>query len=304
MSFIQRIAHQTKSNWLPIAVGSAAVAASAAYTYSAYNVSGVISNDSVASTFTGNGEWINLKLQKFEDLSADSRLFYFELPENQKSGLVTASLVLAKYVTPKGSNVIRPYTPVSDPDQRGVIEFVIKKYPEGKFGKHIFSLKPNDTVAFKGPIVKWQWKANQFKDVTLIGGGSGITPLYQILHQVTKDKDDQTKVNLIYGSKTYDDILLRQQIEELAAKYPEQVKVSFFLDEKSDKLASANVGYITADWLKKNIAAPGASHQVFVCGPPPLYKAISGPKVSPSDQGEVEGALKELGFTKENVFKF
>lgn len=305
MSFIQRLAHQSKSNWLPIAFGSAAVVASAAYTYSTlYSNNSVIANDTVASTFTGNGEWIDLKLQKFEDLSHDSRLFYFELPDNQKSGLITASLLLAKYVTPKGSNVIRPYTPVSDPDQRGVIEFVIKRYPEGKFGNHIFSLKPNDTVSFKGPIVKWQWKANQFKEVTLIGGGSGITPLYQILHQVTKDKEDKTKIHLIYGSKTYDDILLRKQIDDVAAKFPDQVKVSYFLDEQSDKLSNANVGYITPDWLKKNIAAPGKEHQVFVCGPPPLYKAISGPKVSPTDQGEVEGALKELGFTKETVFKF
>ena len=35
-----------------------------------------------------------------------------------------------------------------------------------------------------------------------------------------------------------------------------------------------------------------------------MYKAISGGKKSPSDQGELSGLLKELGYTKEDVFKF
>lgn len=35
-----------------------------------------------------------------------------------------------------------------------------------------------------------------------------------------------------------------------------------------------------------------------------MYKAISGGKVSPRDQGEVSGILKELGYTKEDVYKF
>jgi cytochrome-b5 reductase len=241
---------------------------------------------------------------KFEDLSSDTRKFTFALPSNDaKSGLIIASHLFAKYVTSKGNKVVRPYTPVSDPQQTGTIEFVIKKYPTGKFGNHIFGLKENDTVSFKGPIIKWKWTPNQFENVTLIGGGSGITPLYQLLHQITKDPQEKTKVQLVYGSKSENDILLKKEIDEIARKFPDRVKVTYFLNEPSSNF-KAETGYITADWLKKNIAHPDASHQVFVCGPPPLYNAVSGSKASPSDQGELSGALKELGFTKENVFKF
>ena len=35
-----------------------------------------------------------------------------------------------------------------------------------------------------------------------------------------------------------------------------------------------------------------------------MYKAISGTKLSPTDQGEVSGILKELGYTKDDVYKF
>ena len=53
------------------------------------------------------------------------------------------------------------------------------------------------------------------------------------------------------------------------------------------------------------IPSPSESNiKVFVCGPPGLYKAISGNKKSPSDQGELDGMLKELGYSKEQVYKF
>lgn len=262
-----------------------------------------IFNDT-SKTFTGNGEWIDLKLKDSWNISSNTKHYVFELksPEDV-SGLVTASLVLAKYVTPKGSNVIRPYTPVSDVNQKGTIEFIIKTYPEGKFSKHVYDLKPNDTVSFKGPIVKWKWEPNQFKHISLIGGGSGITPLYQLLHEITKNPNDKTKVDLFYGSLTTDDILMKKEIDKIAAEHKDQVNIHYFVDKPSSDW-TGHTGYISKEFLKENLPTPSSDSKIFVCGPPPLYKAISGPKTSPTDQGEVTGALAELGYSKEHVFKF
>lgn len=44
--------------------------------------------------------------------------------------------------------------------------------------------------------------------------------------------------------------------------------------------------------------------KIFVCGPPGMYKAISGAKNSPFDQGELTGVLKEMGYSKDQVYKF
>ena len=46
---------------------------------------------------------------------------------------------------------------------------------------------------------------------------------------------------------------------------------------------------------------------LFVCGPPPLYKAVCGPKGTKDDpkaQGELGGLLKDMGYAEEAVFKF
>ena len=54
--------------------------------------------------------------------------------------------------------------------------------------------------------------------------------------------------------------------------------------------------------------APAADVKVFVCGPPPMYKAICGPKKfekgKPPKQGPIDGVLKALGYTEAMCFKF
>ena len=63
---------------------------------------------------------------------------------------------------------------------------------------------------------------------------------------------------------------------------------------------------MTKELLKTVLPEPkeGDKIKIFVCGPPGMYKAISGMKKSPMDQGELDGILKELGYDKEQVYKF
>lgn len=42
----------------------------------------------------------------------------------------------------------------------------------------------------------------------------------------------------------------------------------------------------------------------MVCGPPPMYAAISGAKAKDYTQGEVGGLLKDMNYTSSDVFKF
>lgn len=290
------IARYSSKLFLPILGAAGAVGL-------AYHFSGPKILNESSKTFNGGDEWIDLKLQKSWNISPNTKHFVFELKNpDDVSGLVTASCLLAKYVTPKGNNVIRPYTPVSEPNQKGTIEFVVKAYPEGKFSKHFYGLKPDDTVAFKGPIVKWKWEPNQFKKISLIGGGSGITPLYQLIDEITKNPEDKTEVDLYYGNLSKADILLKDELDRIADKY-DQFKIHYFVDQASEHW-KGHTGYITKEFLKEHLPGPSKDTKIYVCGPPPLYNAISGNKVSPTDQGEVTGYLADLGYTKDHVYKF
>ena len=58
-------------------------------------------------------------------------------------------------------------------------------------------------------------------------------------------------------------------------------------------------GYVSKDVIKQHVAPPTLNDKVkvFVCGPPPQVAALAGKKDG-MKQGELAGALKELGYTE------
>ncbi|QLL33471.1 hypothetical protein HG536_0E03820 [Torulaspora globosa] len=285
---------------VPLAIGGAAIACSAYYAARMFTP---VRNESSA-VFVGDDKWIALPLSKVEDLSHDTKRFTFDLPgEDSTTGLTLCSALLAKFVTAKGNNVIRPYTPVSDLSRKGSFQLVIKHYKDGKMTSHLFGLKPSDTVLFKGPIKKWQWKENSFDSIVLLGAGTGINPLFQLVHHLSENPNEKTEIHLFYGNKTPQDILLKKELDELQKKHPDRLKISYFVDKKDGEF-EGETGFITKEYLEKHAPKPSEKTHVFVCGPPPFMKAYSGEKVSPMDQGELVGILKDLGYSKDQVFKF
>ena len=169
---------------------------------------------------------------------------------------------------------------------------------------HLHEMKPGQTLSFKGPIPKYPWAPNKHDHITLVSGGTGITPMYQLIRGIFNNPEDKTKVSLVYGNISETDILLKEEFDQLEKEYPQRFKTFYTLDNPSENWKSGK-GFITKDLLKEIIPDPKSENiKVFVCGPPGLYKAISGAKNSPQDQGELDGILKELGYSKEQVYKF
>ncbi|KAI1303944.1 NADH-cytochrome b5 reductase [Mortierella claussenii] len=165
-------------------------------------------------------------------------------------------------------------------------------------------MKPGDTLAVKGPISKYPLKANQHESVSLIAGGTGITPMMQVISGLLRDKEDKTKINLIFANVSPDDIILKDEIDAFAKAHPDRFKVTYVVDKASDAWKGPT-GYVTTELIKKYNPEIGQGNtKVFVCGPPPMMKLVSGPKGPNFTQGEVDGALKELGLTNDQVFKF
>ena len=104
--------------------------------------------------------------------------FRFALPSDEHvSGLSVASAILTKYKGPEMEKpVVRPYTPVSDEDAKGYLDFQIKRYPNGPMSEHLHDMAPNQRLSFKGPIPKYPWTENKHEHVAMIAGGTGITP--------------------------------------------------------------------------------------------------------------------------------
>ncbi|OAL47255.1 ferredoxin reductase-like protein [Pyrenochaeta sp. DS3sAY3a] len=258
--------------------------------------------------FTGGEQgFISLQLEKSEIINHNTKKLTFRLPEeDMESGLPVASAVITKFKGPEMQKpVIRPYTPTSDVEQRGTVDFIVKKYPDGPMSSHMHDLQPGQRLDIKGPIPKYQWTPNKHEHIALIAGGTGITPMWQTANAIFKNPEDKTKVTLIFGNISEEDILLKKEWERLENTYPQRFRAFYVLDNPPESWQGGK-GYVTKELLKTVLPEPkeGDKVKIFVCGPPGLYKAISGGKKSPSDQGELEGYLKELGYSKDQVYKF
>ncbi|KAL1822583.1 hypothetical protein ACET3Z_009361 [Daucus carota] len=252
-------------------------------------------------------KWVGFKLQEKAKVSHNTQLFRFSFDPSAKLGLDVASCLITRYPLPpdtegKTKYVIRPYTPISDPDAKGHFDLLIKIYPGGKMSQHFASLKPGDIVEVKGPVEKLRYTPNMKKHIGMIAGGSGITPMLQIIDAILKNPEDKTKISLIYANVSPDDILLKKKLDVLADSHP-NLKIYYTVDKPSENWTGGK-GYITKDMAVKGLPGPSEDSLVLVCGPPGLMNHISGDKAKDRSQGELTGILKELGYTENMVYKF
>ncbi|KAK4250775.1 NADH-cytochrome b5 reductase 2 [Corynascus novoguineensis] len=266
-----------------------------------------LSSGDVKKALTGGDQgWVSLKLEEAEPVNHNSKRFRFRLPEDDMvSGLHVASAILTKFKPLDAEKpVIRPYTPISDEDAKGYIDLLVKKYPNGPMSTHLHDMVPGQRLEVKGPIPKYPWSANKHDHIALIAGGTGITPMWQLCRAIFKNPDDQTKVTLVFGNVSEDDILLKNELAGLENHNPRRFRAFYVLDNPP-KHWTGGQGYINKDLLKTVLPEPKNENiKIFVCGPPGMMESISGNKKSPNDQGELKGILKELGYSPDQVYKF
>ena len=252
-------------------------------------------------------EWRELKLAKKVQVSPDSYKLTFAFPdENAVSGLETASCVVVRAAVGGGKPIVRPYTPVSLHTSHGGLELLVKRYDGGKVSKHLCDMAVGDSVEFKGPINKLKYKAGDAQRITMVAGGTGITPMWQMLLHMALNPLDKTKVNLVFCNVTKDDILMRKELEDLKARRPHMILDIHYVLDKPPPGWTGGKGYLTKEELAGKLPAPEEGNMVLVCGPDAMVAAVAGPKAKDKSQGDVGGILGELGWAqgKGRVYKF
>eukprot|EP00455_Lapot_gusevi_P043951 TRINITY_DN542_c0_g1_i1.p1 TRINITY_DN542_c0_g1~~TRINITY_DN542_c0_g1_i1.p1 ORF type:complete len:281 (+),score=88.87 TRINITY_DN542_c0_g1_i1:58-900(+) len=250
-----------------------------------------------------NGTYQKYKLILKESISHNTFLFRFALQSpTTRLGLPVGQHIYCRTEI-DGLQISRQYTPVSSDDDLGHFDLVVKIYPAGKLSQHLNKLKVGDYLDCRGPAGTLTYKGNgQFevrkggqthvqpiKNVGLIGGGTGITPLYQVVKAVCKNPTDTTNVSLIFGNITEEDILLRDKLDALAETHS-NFKVYYTLDKPSDNWRGGR-GFVTADMIMDNIPPPADDTMILLCGPPPMITHL-------------EKVLKQLNYTDKMIHRF
>uniref|UniRef100_A0A383W2U1 NADH-cytochrome b5 reductase n=1 Tax=Tetradesmus obliquus TaxID=3088 RepID=A0A383W2U1_TETOB len=286
----------------------------AAYaTYNSYESALTAQADAAKASGLTPDAFTDLKLIKKEKLTHNSYMLRFELPDGQPANLPVASCILTKASLQGPGDeqpkvVVRPYTPVSAPDAPGHLDLVIKAYAQGKMSKHMGELKVGDSLAFKGPIMKYPYSANTKKAIGMIAGGTGITPMLQVADAILANPADKTKVSLLFANVSEGDILLKDKIDAMAAAHPDRFRVHYVVDKPrwGGIFWKGGAGYVTRDMLAAHMpaASSGSDALIMVCGPPGMMAAVSGDKAQDKSQGELTGLLKAMGYSAQQVYKF
>ena len=170
--------------------------------------------------------------------------------------------------------IVRSYTPISGDEQAGYFDLLIKSYPTGNISKHLASVNVGQTIRVRGPKGAFTYTPNMVRHFGMIAGGTGITPMLQVVKAALKDANDKTKLTLIYANVNYEDILLKKDIDALAEAHPDQFSVYYVLNNPPEGWLGG-VGFVTKDMIEKHMPPSSMKDaKVLMCGPPPMLTAM------------------------------
>ena len=178
------------------------------------------------------GGWHEITfLERIEQPGTNVVVYRFALPHTYDSlgHKAITSVLLRRDLDATGPWCChRWYTPISHPDQRGVVEFAIKTHRAGVFtAGTMITLEPGQKLLMGCFKNEFEYKANEFEEVGFIAGNSGITPFLQMLTVALADSEDKTKFSLLYTNRSPTSIPFRRRLEQLAQQFPNRVKVTF-----------------------------------------------------------------------------
>jgi len=230
------------------------------------------------------------KLIQKEEVTHNTRRLRFVLPSpTQILGLPVGQHM---FISAKidDSTCIRAYTPLTGNEVRGYFDLLIKVYfknehpnfPEGgKMSQFLNNLQIGDSIEARGPVGHIEYKGNGTfhidgqavftTSICMLAGGTGITPMYQVMSAILREPNDLINLYLVYANNTEDDILLESELEQFANKT--NCKVFHTLAKPNKPLTwKGGVGFITQSMLSEHLAPPSEETIVFMCGPPPMLK--------------------------------
>ena len=271
------------------------------------------------------GKGLVCALQHVEPLNHNTSRFRFSLPSSRHVlGLPTASHIVAV----DNAMVARAYTPVTlDKFDKGYFDLIIKRYDNGYFSEWFHKLVPGDTMEFRGPMTTLHYEPNAALCLGMIAGGTGITPMYQVIRTVLSTPEDTTQIRLVYANNTEEDIILRDELNQLEAEHPAQLQVKYVVSHpaalRSPPAGAAEfatrggvtrdtrplvTGRVDATCIEGFLPAPDEPRTaVLVCGPDGMMRHLCGDASIQQHRRRqgltpiLGGLLRQMGYARQVV---
>lgn len=217
-----------------------------------------------------------MKIAKVTEVDKDTKIFRF-VPDPARGtdhcAPFRAGQYLNIYLDIEGMKVNRSYSISSSPQdaKEGFYELTIKYVQDGLVSRYILdNWKEGDDAELSGPAGTFYYQPiRDAKTVVCLAGGSGITPFRSLARAIADGTVDFNMV-LLYGSRTEDQILYKEEFDQLAAACSKICVVNVLSDEEKEGFEH---GFINADLITK-YAPTDEPYSIFICGPQAMYKFV------------------------------
>ncbi len=172
----------------------------------------------------------------------------------------------------------------SSPTEKGYKDFSIKRC--GTLTEQLHQLEPGMEIGIRGPFGKPFPVDTEFKGKNLlfVAGGIGLAPLHSVINYVRHFRDDYGKIDILYGSRSKDDLV---DYDEIVNEWCKEDGINVYLTiDREQEGWDGHVGFVPS-YLKELEVAMDST--VIICGPPIMIKFVL-------------AALLEMGFDKTQVY--
>ncbi|KIW77052.1 hypothetical protein Z517_09498 [Fonsecaea pedrosoi CBS 271.37] len=243
-----------------------------------------------ADVFLNAKAWKKAILRSKRVVSGDTRIFTYTLehPE-QRLGLPVGQHLMVRLRDPVTREaIIRSYTPISDINDQGFVEMLVKVYfanagrAGGQMSLAMDALPIGHFVEIKGPIGKFEYvgrgkclvyeQERIVDSFIMICGGSGITPIYQVFRAIVRDPDDKTQCTIFDGNRFFEDILCREELDALLMGNEHRCRVLHTLTNPPRDWTGLR-GRITGQLVLDHSTRTDET-LILICGPEAMEKTM------------------------------
>lgn len=214
------------------------------------------------------------RIVDFQKLTHDIRGVQIELDAPLK--FWAGQYVDITVTTEEGETITRSFSMANPPSEAQRLDFIIKKYPEGKFSNQLDSggIRAGAQVKVAGPYGMCFRRENRDGPVVLVGAGSGMSPVWSILHDHLASGEDRP-VYFFYGARTEADLFHRDRLAAITAAHPGVEFIPVLSHAPDDSDWTGERGFVH-EAVARRLREKGLEGQgdVYACGPPPMIDAL------------------------------
>ncbi len=187
----------------------------------------------------------------------------------------------------------RSYSLSSSPDE-DLLSITVKRIANGEISRFLLNkVKPGDILEAVEPAGRFTIGGEGEKDFFLFAAGSGIVPVFSQLKYALK-VGGNSRFILIYSNQDERSVLFRYELDELAQKHPERLKIIHLLSSEAIRLNNLSAEKL----VRQNLTGELSGAEFYTCGPFAYMRMI---RLTLLFMGVEPGQIRKENFVLETV---